>query len=878
MVLRYLLVFLLLICSCLIFIQSQEVDIAWDFNNVGDYYRSGWANGSIATIGMESKVEYGELRLSIKGNNPKLDSPSLFLNVTNRHYVVMRMRYNGLANQARLLLRSGPKVSTAEQLLAKTSYWNHPIQMVAIADTGNAATANNRSLLVDGNVYTYYSAGSTSNVQITFDLGSFRWITTLSILPTNDANSPKRCILLRSMSSGVGPFEAVYTFTLLNSSQANNNIPQQFSGFQGFARYWKLLVLDNYGGSSINIREIQLQGYDETVSIVPFTLDNSYQYTMYYLPIHQAVIGNLLRMRFELIYNLSLGNNPTGDGNNAQVIASTGVGINNIHSYNTILHQRGTYFHESWDIDYIHILRAPVIYKVRGCLDQYSNTPNYQQIYYNITNHIAMINNHLPIYSYTQHNLTLPYARTYDCPAEGNVTISLEGINFGYAPQVYVGSQPCKVISLQAHSIDGRLQQLLCILPQVSTGNGGWKRVRIVNSMHPQLFYEVEGLAYRIAPSVPARPQITNIAATKVDLVWTVPGDEFMHLTVTGYKILWFSPTTPQQISNVTVGNITTTSIRGLNPGTEYIFAIAAIAEGRENALLPTDLYGRRTHLVTGLLGTFSTYTNVTGTLPFDFSFDYFNSNKTLNHSTNAQLVNTNGPTGQYGAEGHYGLVLVGSANIQNCNVSSTCCDGYDANVGVSSCGNYESVCAVIAANMLPYTFVNDGITRRGVSSNLPYSNGAPPDISISTLATLVANKGANPPSIACGPALRLTPSIARNVGAAWYPRKMNVREGFDTYFTFEISNPSQKCDRLDDVNTFCRSRGADGLAFVLQNVAPDALGLAGSGLGYEGIFNALAVELDTYHNYDQMDYYENHISVMTQVISNKQYVVYILC
>ena len=29
--------------------------------------------------------------------------------------------------------------------------------------------------------------------------------------------------------------------------------------------------------------------------------------------------------------------------------------------------------------------------------------------------------------------------------------------------------------------------------------------------------------------------------------------------------------------------------------------------------------------------------------------------------------------------------------------------------------------------------------------------------------------------------------------------------------------------------------------------------GLAGSGLGYEGIFNALSVELDTYHNFENM-------------------------
>jgi hypothetical protein len=35
--------------------------------------------------------------------------------------------------------------------------------------------------------------------------------------------------------------------------------------------------------------------------------------------------------------------------------------------------------------------------------------------------------------------------------------------------------------------------------------------------------------------------------------------------------------------------------------------------------------------------------------------------------------------------------------------------------------------------------------------------------------------------------------------------------------------------------------------------------------MGYEGMINALAVEFDTYMNYDQMDFYENHVSVLTQ-------------
>ena len=71
---------------------------------------------------------------------------------------------------------------------------------------------------------------------------------------------------------------------------------------------------------------------------------------------------------------------------------------------------------------------------------------------------------------------------------------------------------------------------------------------------------------------------------------------------------------------------------------------------------------------------------------------------------------------------------------------------------------------------MLAYDYVVDGITRRGVPSNLPYSNGAPPEINIMTINELILNKGASLPSIACGPSLRLTPSDARESGSVNLP------------------------------------------------------------------------------------------------------------
>ena len=337
-------------------------------------------------------------------------------------------------------------------------------------------------------------------------------------------------------------------------------------------------------------------------------------------------------------------------------------------------------------------------------------------------------------------------------------------------------------------------------------------------------------------------------------------GNEFDNMMTTGYKVLWFQPKFPTRISNLTLGNVTTTSVRGLEAATEYVFAIAPMAEGafhEGSATLPTDLYGRRDALEApvGFTGTFSPYTNVTATVQFDFDFGLFDANRTVNSSGSTTSI-SRGPTGMWGSEGNYGLVMVGSTNIQNCNVSSTCCDGYNATIGLASCGTHASVCAVLPRRALASEFVVGGVTRRQVGSNIPYPDGSLQEIEIFTLAELIADKGAELPTSRCGPALRLTPSEARASGAAWYRRKVNVREGFDTRISFEISNPSQKCDRLDDVNTYCRSRGADGFAFVIQNVGDTALGLAGSGMGYEGIYNALAVELDTYVNYRLVGYF----------------------
>jgi len=815
-----------------------EFDVSWDFND--DDKLAGWGNSTAEEMNMEVKAEFGEMRCSIIGFAPKIESPRLFLNVSRRHYVVMRAKYFGGANEGRLLLRSGGFPSPDQQSIFSKSYWSDKQRIVPISSSeeNSAGGIYYSSQLVDDNLETMYLSSASSAINIVFDMGAHRWVSALRIQPSGDSTSPKRCLLQKSLSRGVGPFQTIRSFTVLEnynrSGSTQGYVEQRFGGFSGYSRYWRLVVLDNYGGTGIGIREFHLDGYDEKVTAVPFALNNTNIYTTYYLPINTYLSGMLLKMRLELLYPEYSEVNPN---------------------------KNGKVFREGLYIDHIRVARAPEVWKVRGCLDKYYDSASYQNPTYNVTTVINVVNNNLPVHYFVKQNLTLQYATTYDCPTEGGTTLIIEGINFGLYPNVYIGPNACPVTSNKVWDVEGRVQQITCRLPP---GSSGPQRVRVENGVNPGLFHDSASMLYRTAPPVPARPTITNIGARRVDLTWTPPGSEFDNMMVTGYKILWFQPQFRSRVSNMTVGNVTTTSVRGLEPQTEYVFAIAAVAEGIEFANAATDLYGRRDLSPAAMVGAFSVFTNITATLPFDFDFNFFSANSTLNHS-GATDVNSLGPTGQFGAEGHYGLVLVGSANVQNCNVSSTCCDGYNATIGVSSCGTTRSVCAVLPARQLAYDLVLNGITRRGVSTNLPYSNGAPAAISILTLDELIANKGADLPSSACGPALRLTPSTARHSGAAWYRRKTNVREGFDTYITFQISNPSQKCMALDDVNTFCRSRGADGLAFVIQNVAPDALGNAGSGLGYEGIFNALSVELDTFHNFDQMDFYENHISVLTE-------------
>jgi hypothetical protein len=146
--------------------------------------------------------------------------------------------------------------------------------MTVSSDSGSISALHNSASVVDGNPTTYWNSTLTSAAYIIFDLGDYRTISSLRITPIGGSISPRRCFLQRSVTGGIGPFTSVISFTV-PSSLSPAAPTMTVRGFSGLARYWKLLILDNYGGHTIGIRDFYLDGYDDSVTVVPFAVNNA---------------------------------------------------------------------------------------------------------------------------------------------------------------------------------------------------------------------------------------------------------------------------------------------------------------------------------------------------------------------------------------------------------------------------------------------------------------------------------------------------------------------------------------------------------------------------------------------------------------------------
>lgn len=114
------------------------------------------------------------------------------------------------------------------------------------------------------------------------------------------------------------------------------------------------------------------------------------------------------------------------------------------------------------------------------------------------------------------------------------------------------------------------------------------------------------------------------------------------------------------------------------------------------------------------------------------------------------------------------------------------------------------------------------------------------------------------------GDVLQLTPAARQQAGGAWHQQKLGLAAGFDVSFRFQI----RQSGGLD--------RGADGIAFVVQNTGPEALAGPGGAGGFsmerpgEGkrprppIGNSVAVFFDTHENGESNDPSGNYVGIYT--------------
>uniref|UniRef100_A0A7S2RZZ2 Fibronectin type-III domain-containing protein n=1 Tax=Rhizochromulina marina TaxID=1034831 RepID=A0A7S2RZZ2_9STRA len=832
--------------------SSRHVRVSWDF----DQELEGWAAASQTEMNAQIYPMGGELRGSVRGPLPHFDSPRMALLVDDRHHLVLRMRYTGQAKFGRAIFRTGgtglpPATETMDHQL---SDWSLQQEELSVVHSSHGSSADK---LIDGDMNTGWIAPVAHDAWVVLDLGAYLEVTAIDVLITGRESSSStgnrpRSVRLQRSESAYGDFRNVHSFTLRNENISSTNATepdwQRFDGFSGRGRFWRVYVEDNWGGHSIQIQEVRLHGVRDDLVAIDFPIRGDGQWRTVALPVYDYLMGFISQIRIHPAVAIPFEQGVT-EGGPAPMLGN------------------------SFSVDWIRVAVAPSVRQVVGCLDKFSTQPSLDPPTADLEPQEVKINGFLSKVKTVHGDIssTYPYAGTYNCLRRGGERITLRGRHLGTTvapPTIAVAGRPCTDVMVEVDE-----EQASCLLPPAAV-QGPFTELLVEVRLGdlPDLLVSLPYLSYQVPPPVTLRPELRNLAAHSLDVVWSPPGDYWSHVTVTGYVVV-IREIGGREVGaekRVVVGNVTTTTIIDLKPDTLYAAAVASLVESQtDEEWTELDLYGRRAALPGALESALSLETNATATLRWDIEFLSFNANATVNHSSSDSNVQL-GPSGVVGGEGSYGIRLVGDANIENCNQSIVCCDGYNASYGLSSCKSEAFTCSQIGS-VDPY-YINGQSTREVPYSDpdyhlsfSPYGEKPSKGPSKQILRYKQVDLRPTAPAAACGPGLRLSGSKARQAGSAWYARMLNVREGFDTIFTFRVAEGSLRCNLMDDTYTHCRARGGDGLAFVIQAQSPLALGAGGAGLGYTGIHNSLAVEFDTYFNEELLEPYENHIAVHTR-------------
>ncbi len=113
----------------------------------------------------------------------------------------------------------------------------------------------------------------------------------------------------------------------------------------------------------------------------------------------------------------------------------------------------------------------------------------------------------------------------------------------------------------------------------------------------------------------------------------------------------------------------------------------------------------------------------------------------------------------------------------------------------------------------------------------------------------------------------RLTDLFEYELGYMFYSEKVNIASGFESEFSFLISGGTKDAIKRSFAPTDIMSDnslpGADGLAFIIAGEMPTDFIGDGGGIGYHGIKNAIAIEIDLWENSVMNDPNGNHLAIL---------------
>lgn len=186
--------------------NDLAIDNSWDFSSsdlvVGLPAASeGWGNANaMYQLNVVLTVRNGLFSGLIVGLKPNFASPLMQIFATPRHYLVMRMNYVGPNTDAQILIRTGALSSAAETYIsAPQSQWEADQTPVGVSSSDATDFLHTVPFSCDGDLHTYYLSNNiSSGVELVYDLGAFRWITQVRIIPVGGKSSPKTVLVGRS--------------------------------------------------------------------------------------------------------------------------------------------------------------------------------------------------------------------------------------------------------------------------------------------------------------------------------------------------------------------------------------------------------------------------------------------------------------------------------------------------------------------------------------------------------------------------------------------------------------------------------------------------------------------------------------------------------